>query len=56
MEKIISINQCETIEEWKELQAQRYKSWYEKEENRKKRLEYHKEYYRKNKLRQALSK
>lgn len=51
MEQITSINQCETIEEWKELQSRRYKEWYRREENRKKRLKYYKEYYIKNKLR-----
>lgn len=56
MNEIKSINDCKTIEEFKELQSQRYKSWYKKEDNRAKRLEYYKEYYRKSKLRQALSK
>lgn len=54
--EITSINQCETIEEWRDLQARRYKDWYEKEDNRKKRLEYYKEYYRKSKLQKALNK
>ena len=54
--EITSINQCETIEEWRDLQARRYKDWYKKEDNRKKRLEYYKEYYRKSKLQKALNK
>lgn len=51
--QITSINQCKTIEDFKELQSRRYKDWYRKEENRKKRLKYYKEYYRKRKLEQV---
>lgn len=54
--EITSINQCRTIEEYKELQTRRYKDWYKKEDNREKRLEYYKKYYRENKLRKALNK
>lgn len=56
MEQIKSINQCKTVDEVKALLNGRYDDWYKKEENRKKRLEYYKEYYRKNKLKQALNK
>lgn len=52
MNEIKGINDCKTIEDFKELQSQRYKSWYEKEENRKKRLDYYKKYYRKRKIEQ----
>lgn len=51
--QITSINECKTIEDFKELQARRYKDWYKKEDNRKKRLAYYKEYYRKRKLEQV---
>lgn len=54
--QITSINECKTIEDWKELQSRRYKDWYKKEDNRTKRLEYYKKYYRENKLRKALKK
>lgn len=54
--EIKSINQCETIEEWRNLQSRRYNNWYKKDGNRAKRLEYYKEYYRKNKLQKALNK
>jgi len=54
--QITSINECKTIEDWKELQSRRYKDWYKKEDNREKRLEYYKKYYRENKLRKALNK
>lgn len=54
--QITSINECKTIEDWKELQSRRYKDWYKKDDNRAKRLEYYKEYYRKRKMQQALSK
>ena len=56
MREIKSINDCQNIEEFKELQSQRYNNWYKKENNRKKRLEYYKEYYRKSKLQKALNK
>lgn len=56
MEEIRSINDCKTIEEFKQLQSQRYNDWYKKDDNRAKRLEYYKEYYRKRKMQQALSK
>ena len=56
MREITSINDCKTIEEFKELQSQRYNNWYKKEDNRKKRLEYYKKYYRESKLRNALNK
>lgn len=56
MREIKSINDCKTIEEFKELQSQRYNNWYKKEDNRAKRLEYYKKYYRENKLRKALNK
>lgn len=54
--QITSINECKTIEDWKDLQSRRYKDWYKKEDNRAKRLEYYKKYYRENKLRKALNK
>lgn len=36
MREIKSINDCQNIEEFKELQSQRYNNWYKKENNRKK--------------------
>ena len=56
MLKIRSINDCKTIEEVKQLQSQRYNDWYKKDDNRAKRLEYYKQYYRESKLRKALNK
>lgn len=50
MKEIKSINECETIEEAKELLNKRYDNWYSKPANREKRLEYYKEYYKKRKL------
>lgn len=49
--EITSIYECETINDWKELQARRYKKWYEK--NREQRLKYHREYYLRKKIEQA---
>lgn len=42
--ELYSINDCLTIEDVKELQRQRYKRWYLRPENRKKKLAYLKEY------------
>lgn len=51
-----STRDCQTVEEMKELAYERYKEWYEKGDNREKRLEYYREYYRKSKMQKALSK
>lgn len=50
MKEIKSINECETIEEARELLNKRYSNWYSKPANREKRLEYYREYYKKRKL------
>lgn len=50
MKKISSINECQTIDDFKDLQRRRYQEWYSKKENREKRLEYYKEYYKNRKL------
>lgn len=42
--ELYSINDCETIEDVKELQRQRYRRWYLNEGNREKKLAYLKEY------------
>lgn len=56
MNQVKSINECKSEEEIKELLNKRYNNWYKKEDNRKKRLEYYREYYRRSKLEKALNK
>ena len=43
--ELYSIHQCESVEDFKELQRQRYKRWYA--QNSEKKREYTKNYYRK---------
>lgn len=43
--ELYSIHQCESVEDFKELQRQRYKRWYA--QNSEKKKEYTKNYYRK---------
>lgn len=45
--ELYSINDCETIEDIKELNRIRYQRWYQK--NRERKLQYLKEYRKKNK-------